>query len=109
MTRMKYPVRKDDNVMVIAGKELGKTGKVVKIISKKNRLVVEKINMVKRHARPSRTHKGGIIEKEGSLHISNVMIMCDKCDKPVRVGKRTLEDGRKVRVCRSCAEVLDKI
>jgi len=109
MAQKKYHVKKDDNVMVIAGKELGKTGKVRNIIAKKNRVIVEKVNMIKRHARPSRTHKGGIIEKEGSLHISNVMIMCDKCDKPVRVGKRILEDGRKVRVCRSCEEVLDKI
>jgi large subunit ribosomal protein L24 len=108
MARMKYSIKKDDNVMVIAGKEVGKTGKVVKIVTKKNRLVVEKINIIKRHARPSRTHKGGIIEKEGSIHISNVMLMCDKCNKPVRVGKRTLEDGKKVRVCRSCGEVLDK-
>lgn len=108
MARMKYSIKKNDNVMVIAGKEVGKTGKVVKIITKKDRLVIEKINIVKRHARPSRTHKGGIIEKEGSIHISNVMLMCDKCDKPVRVGKRTLEDGKKVRVCRSCGEVLDK-
>lgn len=109
MARMKYHIKKNDNVMVIAGKEVGKTGKVLRIIPKKNRVVVEKINLVKRHARPSQTHKGGILEKEGSIHITNLMIMCDKCNKPIRVGKRTLEDGKKVRVCRSCEEVLDKI
>ena len=109
MTKMKYHIKKDDNVIVIVGKEVGKTGKVLKIIPKKNRVVVEKINLVKKHARPTQTHKGGIIEKEGSIHITNLMIICDKCNKPVRVGKRTLEDGKKVRVCRSCEEVLDKI
>ena len=102
-------IKKNDNVIVIAGKEMGKTGKVLKLIPKKDRVVIEKINLIKRHARPSRTHKGGIIEKEGSIPISNVMIVCEKCDKPVRMGKRVLEDGRKVRVCRSCNEVLDKI
>ncbi|MBW2147449.1 MAG: 50S ribosomal protein L24 [Deltaproteobacteria bacterium] len=109
MARMKYHIKKDDTVMVIAGKETGKTGKVLKIILKKNRVVVEKINFVKRHARPSQTHKGGIIEKEGSIHITNLMVMCEKCNKPVRVGKRILEDGKKVRICRSCEDVLDKI
>ncbi len=109
MTKMKYHIKKDDNVIVIVGKEVGKTGKVLKIIPKKNRVVVEKVNLVKKHARPTQTHKGGIIEKEGSIHITNLMIICDKCNKPVRVGKRTLEDGKKVRVCRSCEEVLDKI
>lgn len=109
MAKMKYQIKKDDNVMVIAGKEVGKTGKVLRVLPKKNRVVIEKVNMVKRHARPSQTHKGGIIEKEGSIHITNLMIMCDKCDKPVRIGKKILEDGKKVRICRSCEEVLDKI
>jgi len=107
---MKFHVRRDDRVMVIAGKEKGKIGKILKVFPKKQLVIVEKVNVVKRHARPSpTTGKGGIIEKEAPIHISNVMIMCDKCMKPVRVGHKFLEDGRKVRYCKKCGEIIDKV
>jgi len=101
-------VKKNDLVMVTTGREKGKTGKILKVINKKNRVVVEKVNFIKRHQRPTgQLRQGGIIEKEGPIHVSNVMIMCGKCNRPVRIGRRFLEDGKKVRVCRKCGEVLD--
>jgi len=102
-------LKKDDVVMVIAGKEKGKSGRILKLLPKKNRVIVEKVNMIKRHTKPTRQMpQGGILEKEGSIHVSNVMIICHRCNVPVRIGKRIMEDGSKVRVCRKCGEVLDK-
>lgn len=100
-------VRKDDNVMVVAGRERGKTGKVIKVLPKKGRVLIERVNLVKRHTR-ARTpqQSGGIVEKEASIHVSNVMIMCDPCNAPVRTGHKVLADGQKVRVCRRCGEAL---
>jgi large subunit ribosomal protein L24 len=101
-------IKKGDMVEVTAGKEKGKTGKVMKVLTDKDRVVVEKINFIKKHARPDAKGKGGILEKEGSIHISNVMRICGKCDTGSRVGYKTLEDGKKVRICRKCKEVLDE-
>jgi large subunit ribosomal protein L24 len=103
-----YHVRKDDLVMVTNGKDKGKTGKVLRIVQKKDRLIVEKINMIKKHVKPSQKAKGGIMERENPIHVSNVMIYCEKCSKPVRVGKKVLENGKKVRYCKKCDEVIDK-
>ena len=103
-----HHVRRNDLVMVTTGKDKGKTGKVLRIHKKKDRLVVEKVNMVKRHVKPSQKTKGGIMEKEGLIHISNVMIYCEKCSKPVRVGNKLLEDGKKIRFCKKCNEAVDK-
>jgi large subunit ribosomal protein L24 len=101
-------IRKNDSVMVIAGKERGKTGKVLRIIPDKDALVIERLNLVKRHTRPRGPQQpGGIIEKEASVHASNVMIMCDKCNAPVRIGRKTLGDGKKIRICRRCGEALE--
>jgi len=94
--------------MVIAGRERGKTGKVLKVIANENRALIERVNLVKRHARargPQQT--GGILEREAPIHVSNLMVMCDKCNAPVRVGRKILTDGTKVRVCRHCGEALD--
>lgn len=100
-------VRKDDHVMVVAGRERGKTGRVIKVLPGKSRLFIERVNLVKRHTRPrSAQQPGGIVEKEASIHVSNVMIMCDPCNAPVRVGYRILEDGQKARVCRRCGQGL---
>jgi len=102
-------LKKDDVVMVIAGKEKGKSGRILKLLPKKNRVIVEKVNIIKRHTKPTRQMpQGGVLEKEGSIHVSNVMIICHRCNVPVRIGKRIMEDGSKVRVCRKCGEVLDK-
>jgi large subunit ribosomal protein L24 len=105
---MALHVRKNDSVMVIAGKERGKTGKVLRVIPKKSRAIIERVNMVKRHTRARGPQlPGGILEKEASIHISNLMLMCDKCNAPVRVGRKILEDGEKVRVCRRCGDHLN--
>ncbi len=109
MQRKKYHIKKDDRVIVLSGKERGKTGKVLKILPKKDRVVIEKVNMIKRHTKPGGlAAKGGIIEKEGGLPISNVALVCSKCTDPIRVGRKILEDGRRVRVCRKCGETLDE-
>ncbi|MDY7032440.1 MAG: 50S ribosomal protein L24 [Thermodesulfobacteriota bacterium] len=108
MSQRKLHVKKDDLVMVVAGKEKGKTGKILKTIPEKNRVIVEKANFIKRHTRPSQISKGGIVEREGTIHISNVMIYCRKCSAPVRTGKKLLDDGRKVRICTKCKEIIDK-
>lgn len=101
-------LKKGDTVKVVAGKEKGKTGKIMRILSKKNRVTVEKLNLMKRHQKPDAKGKGGIVEKEGALHISNVMFLCGKCNAAVRIGYRMLEDGKKVRVCKKCNELLDE-
>jgi large subunit ribosomal protein L24 len=107
MERKKFHVKKNDLVMVIAGKDKGKSGKVLSVLSKKNRVIVEKVNFIKRHTRPSaKQRQGGIIEREGPINISNVMLICTKCNKPSRIGKKYLEDDKKVRVCKKCGEIL---
>jgi len=106
---MQARIRKNDTVMVIAGRERGKTGKVVKIFTDTGRATVERLNMVKRHTKARGPQSPyGIVEKEAPIHLSNLMLMCDKCNAPVRVGSRRLEDGRAVRVCRRCHEQLDR-
>jgi len=107
--RSKLHVKKGDTVVVLAGKEKGRSGKVLSVITKKEKVFVEKINMIKRHSRPSKSApQGGIIEKEAALHASNVNILCPKCNKAVRIKKRLLEDGKKVRACVKCSEILDQ-
>lgn len=108
--RKKHPkIKKNDKVIIVAGKETGKIGTVLKVDSEKGRVLVEKVNMIKRHSKPSaKTGQGGIVEKEAALNISNVMIVCDKCTERTRVGKRVLEDGSKVRICRKCGEPMDR-
>ena len=106
---MRAQIRKNDSVMVIAGRERGKTGKVLRVMREKNRALIEHLNMVKRHtkSRGPQTPQG-IVEKEAPVHLSNLMVMCEKCDAPVRLGTRLLEDGRRVRVCRRCGDQLDR-
>jgi large subunit ribosomal protein L24 len=101
-------IRKNDTVLVIAGKDRGKKGKVRFVFPKKKRIIVEGINFIKRHARPTgQARQAGIIEREETIDISNVMLLCEKCHNPVRVGYKTLEDGKRVRYCKSCQEVID--
>jgi len=108
MIQSKCPFKKEDKVKIIAGKDKGKIGKVLRVIRKKNRILVENINIVKRHTRPSATNRqGGIIEGEAPIHWANAMLMCNKCVKPVRIKMQRLEDGKKVRVCRECNEIMD--
>jgi len=109
MAAQSFHVKKDDNVMIMAGKEKGKTGKVMRIIADQNRVVVENVNMIKRHIRPSQADPdGGIIEKEAPLAISNVMLVCAACSKPTRTGIKVTESGTKARFCKKCNEMVDK-
>ena len=94
--------------MVMAGKEKGKSGKLLSIIAKKESALIEKVNFVKRHSRPSgQNRQGGIIEKEAPLPLSNIMIICAKCTVPVKVGRKILDDGKRVRYCKKCGEHID--
>lgn len=110
MSRLATPIRKNDNVVVVSGKDQGKRGRVLKVLPEKNRLVVEGVNIIKRHtkANPQRGIKGGLVEREAGLHASNVQLVCPECAKPTRIGRRILDDGRKVRICRKCEGVVDK-
>jgi large subunit ribosomal protein L24 len=102
-------VRRGDTVGVISGKERGKRGKVLRVLHDKGRVVVEKINMIKKHQRPTpKIRQGGIIEREGALALSNVLLICSRCDRPVRHGIKILADGRKTRVCKRCGEAIDR-
>ena len=108
MIEDKIHIKVDDKVKVNAGKERGKIGKVLKVYRKKRRILIENINITKRHTRPSASQRqGGIIESEAPIHWSNVMLICNKCVKPVRIKMERLEDGKKVRVCRKCGEFID--
>ena len=101
-------IKKDDNVLVVAGKDKGKKGKVRFAHPKKKQLIVEGINYIKKHSRArGRVRQAGIIDLEAPIPVSNVMFLCDKCNKPGRIGYQKLEDGRKVRICRACHEVID--
>ena len=110
MSTLQTPIRRNDTVMVTAGKDSGKRGRVLKVLPLNNRLVVEGVNMIKRHTRPNpqRNIKGGIVEREASLHASNVQLVCPECGKSTRVGHKILSDGRKIRICRKCEGVVDK-
>lgn len=108
MRQGKIKLQVNDQVEVIAGKDKGRVGKILRIDSPSNRAVVERLNMIKRHTKPTAaTQSGQIVEKEASLHISNMMLVCPECAKTVRIGKRLLEDGSKVRVCKSCDATIE--
>jgi large subunit ribosomal protein L24 len=101
-------IKKDDKVKVIAGKDKGKIGKVLKVSRKDSRALVENINIVKCHTRPNAQNKqGGIVEKEAPIQLSNIMLMCNKCMSPARVKIRRLEDEKKMRMCGKCGEIID--
>ena len=113
MSHIATPLHKNDNVLVITGKDRGKRGRILKVVPSKKgtlRLIVEGVNMIKRHTKPNpgKNVKGGIVEREASLHASNVQLVCPECDKPTRLGRKVLGDGRKVRICRKCEGVVDK-
>lgn len=109
MAKPKIHVKKGDTVQVITGKDSGKKGKILTVDTQNSRVVVEGLNVVKRHTKPTQANpRGGIIEKEAALASSNVMIYCDKCKEPVRINKKILTDGKKVRICNQCGEQFDK-
>lgn len=110
MSQLQTPIRKNDNVLVIAGKDRGKRGRVLKVLPARNRVIVEGVNFINRHTKPNpgRNVKGGIVKREASLHASNVQLVCPECGAATRVGRRVLGDGRKVRTCRKCEGVVDR-
>ena len=110
MSRLQTPIRKNDSVVVITGKDRGKRGRVLQLVPAKNRLIVEGVNIIKRHTRPNprQNVKGGVVEREAALHASNVQLICPECGAPTRIGRRLLGDGRKVRICRKCDGVVDR-
>ena len=110
MTEATYAVKKNDSVIVISGRDRGKRGRVLRVLPEKRRVIVEGVNFIKRHTRPNpqRNIKGGILEREASVDASNLMVVCAECGKPTRVGRRLLDDGKKVRTCRRCGGILDK-
>ncbi len=101
-------IKKNDTVLVITGDEKGKKGRVITVQDSGSRLLVERINMIKKHMKPNKKYtQGGIIEKEAPLSRSNVMLVCPKCDKPTRIGHNILENGKKIRSCKKCGEVIE--
>ena len=110
MSQLATPIRKNDTVIVMSGRDRGKRGRVLRIIPDQNRVIVEGVNIIKRHTRPNpaKQVKGGIVEREASLHASNVQLVCPECGAATRIGRKMLEDGRKVRICRKCEGVIDK-
>jgi large subunit ribosomal protein L24 len=109
MPRMQTPIRRNDNVVVTTGKDRGKRGRVLRVITTKNRMVVEGVNIIKRHTKPNpqKNIKGGILEREAGVHASNLQLVCPECGKATRVGHR-IQGDRKVRVCRKCDGVVDR-
>ncbi len=105
--RQKVHVRKGDTALVITGKNAGKKGKVLSVIPDKSRVIIEGVNVIKRHSRPTqKAPQGGILQREAPVHSSNVMLFCNKCNSPTRVGKNILENGEKVRICKKCGEAI---
>ncbi len=103
-------VKKGDRVLVIAGGDRGRTGRVLRVFPKERRALVEGVRVVKKHRRPDRARgiRGGIVPIEAPIHVSNLMVVCPECGRPTRVGHRRLEDGTKVRVCKRCTGILDR-
>ena len=101
-------LKKDDQVEIIAGKDKGRVGKILRIFADKNMATVERVNLVKRHTKPREMNQQGqIVEKEAPVHVSNMQLICPECTKTGRIGKKYLEDGTKVRVCKSCGETIE--
>ncbi len=108
MLKNKCHIKKDDKVKVMAGRDKDKVAKILKINKKNNTAIVEKVNMVKRHTKPNQQNtQGGILDKEAPINLSNVMLMCNKCLTPTRIKIKKLEDGKKMRVCVKCSEIID--
>ncbi len=106
----KIHVKKDDKVFVLTGKDAGKTGKVLEVDPDKGRVIVEGVNIVTKHKKPrGRNQTGGIITQEGTINASNVMLVCSKCKKPSKTGRKILENGEKIRYCKACGEMIDTV
>ena len=109
MSRLQTPIRRNDNVVVLTGKDAGKRGRVLKVLPEKNRLIIEGVNLIKRHTKPNpgKNIKGGVVQREATMHASNVQLVCPECGARTRIGHR-IDGDRKVRICRKCEGVVDK-
>jgi len=108
MQKQKFKIKKGDTVIVLSGKDKGKKGKILEVNPEKGRVIVERVNIAKRHQRPTRNFQGGIIEKPMPLIISKVMLVCPRCSEPTRISSKLIQDKR-VRVCKKCEEIIDKV
>jgi len=108
MSQANVGLKKGDTVVVTTGKDRGKRGKIIQIVNSRQKVLVEKVNVVKRHLRQDAQGGGGIMEKESPIHVSNVSYLCQKCDAPVRINKKILDNGDKVRACAKCGEIIDR-
>jgi large subunit ribosomal protein L24 len=104
----KFRIKRGDRVMVISGRDRGRQGEVLRVLRKEDRLIVQGVNVVKRHQRPTAGHPGGIIDKEAAIHVSNVAHVDPTSSKPTRIGYKTLDDGRKVRFAKRSGEIIDR-
>ena len=108
MQKLKMHVKKGDNVVILAGKDKGKKGKVIQVAPDKGRVIVERINVVKKHSKPNnKVRQGGIVDMEAPISSSNVMLVCGKCGQPTRIGKKVLDNGIKNRICKKCGADID--
>ena len=110
MVNDKIGLKKGDKVLIIIGEDKGKKGKIVRIFPKKMQAVVEGVNFLKKHSKPTqKSPQGGIIKQEGALRISNIRLICNKCDKPTDIRRERIKEGKRVRVCKKCGEIIDKV
>ncbi len=110
MVTNKLSVKKGDIVLVVTGEDKGKKGKIVRIFPKKMEVIVEGVNFLKKHSKPTqKVPQGGIIKKEGALHVSNIRLNCNKCNKPTAIRREKIKEGKRVRVCKKCGEIIDKV
>jgi len=106
----KINLKKGDNVLVISGEDKGKKGKIVDIFPRKMQVIVEGVNFLKKHTKPTqKVPQGGVVKQEGSIHASNVRLICNKCNKPTSIKREKIKEGKKVRVCKKCGEIIDKV
>ena len=110
MVNDKIAFKKDDKVIIIIGEDKGKMGKIVRIFPRKMQVIVEGVNFLKKHSKPTqKSPQGGIIKQEGVLHISNIRLICNKCNKPTAIRRERIKEGKRVRVCKKCGEIIDKV
>lgn len=110
MKKGKISLKKGDSVLITCGEDKGKSGKVLEVFPKKNRVIVEGVNFLKKHMKPTqKSPQGGIVKQEGEIHLSNVRVICNKCNKPAEFNRSLTKEGKKVRVCKKCGEIIDKV
>ena len=110
MAENKIDLKKGDTVLVISGEDKGKKGKIISVFPKKMHAIVEGVNFLKKHVKPTeKTPQGGIVDQEGTIHITNLKLVCNKCNKPTTVKREKIKEGKRVRVCKKCGEIIDKV